>query len=61
MRHNALSSVLFWCLFPLWIHNLGNKHQNNTLVGALTVQPSILYIIVCACNIRYIGRFYYKT
>ena len=27
---SALTQVLFWCLFPSLLCNLGNKHQNNT-------------------------------
>ena len=31
--------------FPLLLHNLGNKHQNNPLVSAETVCHSSTYII----------------
>ena len=31
---NALTLGLFWCLFPSWLHNSGNKHQNYPLVSA---------------------------
>ena len=31
---NALTRVLFWCLFPSLLRNSGNKHQNSPLVSA---------------------------
>ena len=31
---NALTRVLYWCLFPELRSNEGNKHQNNTRVSA---------------------------
>ena len=34
---SALMRVSFWCLFPELRSNEGNKHQNNTHVGAKTV------------------------
>ena len=34
----ALTRVLFLCLFLELRSNEGNKHQNNTRVGAETVQ-----------------------
>ena len=36
--------LLFWCLFPSLLCNLGNKHQNNILVSASMVCPSTTYI-----------------
>ena len=43
---SALTRVLFWCLFPSLLRNSGNKHQNNSLVGAETVRHSSTYIIL---------------
>ena len=34
----ALTRGLFWCLFPEFRGNEGNKHQNNTRVSAYTVR-----------------------
>ena len=42
----ALTWVLFWCLFPLLLRNLGNKHQNNPLISTETVRHSSAYIIL---------------
>ena len=36
----------FGVLFPLLLHNSGNKHQNNPLVSAETVCHSSAYIIL---------------
>ena len=30
---SALTRVLFWCLFPSLLRNLGNKHQNERAIG----------------------------
>ena len=30
----TIYGVLFWCLFPPFLRNWGNKHQNNTYVSA---------------------------
>ena len=43
---SALTRVLFWCLFPELLHNLGNKHQNNPLVSAETVRHSSTCIVI---------------
>ena len=43
---SALTRVLFWCLFPSLLRNLGNKHQNNTRVSAETVRYEGIYIIL---------------
>ena len=43
---SALTQVLFLCLFPSLLRNLGNKHKNNTLVSAETVRHSSTYIIL---------------
>ena len=42
----ALTRVLFWCLFPSLLRNLGNKHQNNPPVSAQTVRHASTYIIL---------------
>ena len=42
----ALTRVLFWCLFPEFRSNEGNKHQNNTRVSAQTVRHKSTYIIL---------------
>ena len=41
----ALTSVLFWCLFPELLGNGDNKHQNNTRVCALTIHHESTYIL----------------
>ena len=43
---NAVTRVLFWCLFPELRSNDGNKHQNSTRVSALTVRHKSTYIIL---------------
>ena len=43
---SALTRVLFWCLFPSLLCNLGNKHQNNPLVSTETVCQKSTYIIL---------------
>ena len=45
---SALSRVLFRCLFPSLLRNLGNKHQNNPLLSAEAVHHSSTYIILYA-------------
>ena len=51
---SVLTQVLFWCLFPLLLHNSGNKLQNNPLVSAETICHSstciILYVIQAAAH-----------
>ena len=42
----AFIRVLFRCLFPPLLRNLGNKHQNNPLVSTETVRHSSTYIIL---------------
>ena len=42
----ALTRVLFLCLFPSLLHNLGNKHKNNPLVSTETVRHLSTYIIL---------------
>ena len=46
---SAQSSIIL-VLFPSLLRNSGNKHQNNTPMGAETVRPSstnvILYIFI---------------
>ena len=41
----AHSSVIM-CLFPSWLRNLGNKHQNNPFVSAEIVRHSSASIIL---------------
>ena len=48
----ALTSVIFWPLFPSLLSNSGNKHQNNPLVSAWTIHHSSTYII------QYVFRCY---
>ena len=36
---------LYWCLFPEFRNNEGNKHQNNTQVRAETVRNESTCII----------------
>ena len=43
---SALTSGLFWCLFPELRSNEGNKYQNNTRVRAETVRHESTYIIL---------------
>ena len=42
----ALTRGLFWCQFPKWRNNEGNKHQINTRVSAETVRHESTYIIL---------------
>ena len=45
-------SGVILCLFPLLLHNSGNKHRNNPLVSAETVRHSSMYIILYQTIIR---------
>ena len=44
---NVPTKGLFRCLFIELQSNEGNKHQNNTRVGAWTVRHKSIYIILC--------------
>ena len=44
--NSALPRVLFWCLFPLLLRNLRNKHQNNPLLSTKTGHDLSLYVIL---------------
>ena len=43
---SALTTGLFWCLFPEFWRNKENKHQKNTQVSAETVRRESIYIIL---------------
>ena len=43
---SALTRGLFLCLFPELRSKEGNKHKNNTRVGAETVRHESTYIIL---------------
>ena len=51
---SALTQVLFWCLFPLLLCNLGNNHQNNPLVSAETVRHWSTHSILWCFSVCFI-------